>query len=120
MQDGYVYTSDSEIAAMAEHLGISVREFWKRFEVRVDLVTERPVFEAKDQKGCPLLDPDRGCSVHPVKPIQCATWPFWPEMLRDRTEWAAAKSFCPGLDRDDGRRYTRAEILEIRDEKRGT
>ena len=31
-------------------------------------------------------DPERGrktCSIYPVRPLQCRTWPFWPENLAE-------------------------------------
>jgi Fe-S-cluster containining protein len=120
VQDGYVYSDDEEIARMAAHLGQTPAEFWARYGVRVDTDSGRPILEAKDGRGCPLLTPDRRCSVHAVKPSQCATWPFWPEMLSDREEWDAAKSFCPGLDRQDAPRYTKIQIRAIEQGRRGT
>lgn len=120
VQDGYVFVSDEEIARMAAHLGLDDATFRARFEVHRHPVEESWVLEARDGRGCPLLTPTRGCSVHAVKPAQCATWPFWSDMLEDATLWQEATSYCPGMDAPNGRRYTRDEILQISRGERGT
>ncbi len=102
-----------EIDRMAEHLGVSVHAFWKRYDVFIDEGAGEPAIAAKNGAGCPLLGEERRCTVHPVKPQQCKSWPFWEEMVDDRDQWAKAKSYCPGLDAESGRLYQRKEILAI-------
>jgi len=120
MQDGYVYMKEGEVERMAAHLGKTVGEFWRDYRVHAHPADDEPVIEAKDGKGCPLLTADRRCSVHPVKPVQCSTWPFWRDMVEDVDTWTKAKSYCPGLDAPTGQLYSRKEILAIAREKRGT
>lgn len=100
---------------MAAHLDLSLDAFEARFDVQWDPGAEQLAIEATGGRGCPLLRDDGGCSVHPVKPHQCRSWPFWDEMLDDAARWQQARSFCPGLDADEGRLYGRSEILAIRD-----
>lgn len=115
-----MFTNDEEIARMAAHLGRTVGEFWRDYQVHAHPTEGTPVLEARDGKGCPLLTSDRRCSVHVVKPRQCSTWPFWSDMIEDAKVWEASKSYCPGLDKETGRLYGKREILEIAREKRGT
>lgn len=105
---------------MAGHLDLTVNAFRRTFRVKHDPDSDQPVLESKGGSGCPLLDDDRGCRVHPVKPAQCTGWPFWPELLDDRTEWERAKGYCPGLDAPDGTLYSRDQIIAIRDRGAGT
>ena len=120
VEDGFVYMNAEEVAQIAGHLQLSVGELWARYDVQWDREAESAVLEAKGGAGCPLLDADRRCTAHPVKPAQCQTWPFWPEMLDERSEWQRAKGFCRGLDAPDGRLYPRDEIIQIRDLRRVT
>ena len=46
--------------------------------------------------NCVFLKAD-GCSVHAAKPLQCATFPFWPEMVDNRREWLRTAAWCPGI-----------------------
>lgn len=99
---------------MAAHLGLSTTRFSKLYGAAWDAGWQRWAIDATDGRGCPLLDEQRGCRVHPVKPRQCASFPFWPELLDDAAAWESLKRYCPGLDSETGRLYSEEEILEIR------
>jgi len=45
---------------------------------------------------------DDQCSIHAVKPTQCATFPFWPELIEDDVAWDETKAVCEGLDHPEG------------------
>lgn len=68
-------------------------------------------------QGCPLLGA-QGCRVHDIKPTQCSTYPFWPEILETRKTWKDEKPWCEGMN-PQGKLYTSADILALlRDEGR--
>lgn len=108
-----------EMKAMAEYLGMAVAVFKARFKISWDGDTKKWMIDA-NPSGCPLLTVDRGCSVHPVKPMQCQTFPFWTELIDDETAWSEAKTYCPGMDAAGGRLYSAEEIRAISEERRGT
>ena len=115
MQPGYVFLTWEELEAMSEHLGLSVAETREQYGVNWDPEWACWTVDATDGKGCTFLDGRRGCSVHAVKPSQCRSFPFWPELLDEAAGWEKAKGYCPGLDAPQGRHYGRSEILAIRD-----
>ena len=98
---------------MAAHLQLDVDDFQKRYAVAWDEHAQSWRIDATDGDGCPLLD-GNDCRVHPVKPSQCRSFPFWSELLDDRDAWAEAKEYCPGMDAPDGRLFTAREIRKIR------
>jgi hypothetical protein len=53
-------------------------------------------FRKPQAKQCPFLL-DQGCSIHPAKPTQCRTFPFWPELVENRELWTRTGSYCPGI-----------------------
>ena len=69
------------------------------------------VIDVPDDAACPLLGA-AGCTVHDIKPMQCATYPFWPEIVRSRRAWRDEKPWCEGI-RDDGDVYDRAAIADL-------
>lgn len=46
-------------------------------------------------KTCLLLFPDPGnCLIHVAKPVQCSTWPFWPELLAEKETYQREVQSC--------------------------
>ncbi len=113
--EGYVWATDTEIAAIADYLGMAeaklrrkyIRKVGKRFSLK----------EVKPSKDCVFLGPadgdGRGCAIYPVRPWQCRTWPFWPQNITDPDSWARAGLRCRGINR--GQVHTSNEIQRIRD-----
>ena len=99
--EGYVWVTDEEIAAIARHLGILETEMRNRY---VRSVGRRcSLIELPGSRDCVFLHSDeagrRRCAVYPVRPTQCRTWPFWASNLRDLDCWAQAGLRCPGVNR---------------------
>lgn len=67
---------------------------------------------------CPFLV-DGLCSVHDVKPLQCRTYPFWPEIVGRAKTWKEEARYCEGIS-DDGDLYTPSRIAQLLDEERST
>ena len=45
---------------------------------------------------CHFLE-ENGCSIHHAKPLQCRTFPYWPELVDRKRNWKSAARFCPGI-----------------------
>jgi uncharacterized protein len=126
---GYVWVSNEELGRLAEYLQLTVDETIQRYcrkvegkwslkEVRREglydciFLTE---IKPAQQNGNAIPQTRRGCSVYPVRPLQCRTWPFWEGNLRSQAAWKRAGKGCHGIDR--GREFTVEEIVELRDAK---
>ena len=99
--EGCVWVTPAEIAAIAEHLGMSVDAFTEAYTRRIG---RRVSLIEAPNKDCIFLDPAgddglRRCRVYAVRPTQCKTWPFWPSNLRSPASWALAQARCPGINR---------------------
>jgi len=108
---GYVWVTDEDIVRMALHAGLMPDEFARRHCRRA---WWRVSLKELANGDCVLLTP-QGCSVYPVRPSQCRTFPFWPDHLRSRRRWEALKSRCAGVGQ--GRLYGREEIERIAEDK---
>jgi len=107
----YVYVAARDAAAIAAHLGIDRERFAADFCDRDGgwLHLKMP------SDDCVFLDSSGRCRVYPVRPRQCASWPFWTENL-DRETWEGPISArCPGVGR--GRLYSAEEIERIARER---
>jgi hypothetical protein len=34
-----------------------------------------------------------------AKPLQCAAFPFWPELVGNKKNWRKTADWCPGVDK---------------------
>jgi Fe-S-cluster containining protein len=93
---GYVWVRDEEIERLAAHLGQTVEAFMGRYVRRVG--TRHSLIE-HDNGDCVFWSREAGCTVYDARPIQCRTWPFWPENLESPRAWQRAHRKCPGIDR---------------------
>jgi hypothetical protein len=100
----FVYLTPVEVGRIAAFLGLTRPEFLAVHCADVDgAVTIRT-----DSPACPFLQPDQRCGIYPVRPMQCATWPFWKENL-DRAVWEdEVRPTCPGIGH--GELVSREEI----------
>lgn len=110
---GYVWATKDEVRRISEFLGRTDGWLDKTHLRRVGLrysLTERA------DGDCVFLKRENGkamCSIYPVRPLQCRTWPFWNDLLASKQSWGeVASSKCPGMN--TGRAYNYVQIEGIR------
>ncbi|MCI0652024.1 MAG: YkgJ family cysteine cluster protein [Planctomycetes bacterium] len=104
---GYVWLSDAEARAIAAHLGLGRKEFARKYLRRVH---GKLSLTEKANDDCIFWD--EGCTIYPVRPTQCRTFPFWDITLRSPLAWEKTTEMCPGMNH--GRRYEFDEIEALR------
>lgn len=102
---GAVWFTADEGADIARTLNIADAEFYARFAHRIDGQWSLVERETPHGFDCIFLDrqsrPGKAvCSIYHARPLQCRTWPFWPEMLESARQWRTYKRVtpCPGMD----------------------
>jgi len=88
-----VYLAAGDVPRIANFLGISLEEFERRYVYRT---ARRARLRVPRDVQCYFLR-EGGCSIHPVKPVQCRIFPFWPELVKSRREWKKTARYCPGM-----------------------
>lgn len=106
---GEIYLTESDALRISNYLRLSVKEFRKAWCVRDGVEWKMVVTEAK---SCPFFV-ERRCTIHDVKPIQCRTYPFWPEIVGTRYGWEDEAAECEGINHPDGRLYVTEEVEEL-------
>ncbi len=95
---GYVFLSEEEIVEMANFLNLSLEDFVKSY---IRQVEDR--FSLREKPGplfdCVFLD-GKKCSVYPIRPKQCRTFPFWPQNLESEQTWQNTAASCEGINED--------------------
>jgi Fe-S-cluster containining protein len=109
---GHVFVSQEEIEKIATFLGRADHGLGKEHLRRVG--KKLSLTEDKKTGDCCFLKMEKGkriCSIYPVRPLQCRTWPFWDSNLDSIQDWNEAAVNCPGMNR--GQRYEFVQI-EVR------
>ncbi|MFT7464557.1 MAG: Fe-S-cluster containining protein [Pseudohongiellaceae bacterium] len=89
----YVFSTRAERRRIAKYMGLSLRGFESEFCKPV--LGSLSFTSAGD--ACVFLEDGR-CSIYELRPNQCRTFPFWPEVLADQDTWDRdVASFCPGV-----------------------
>jgi len=98
---GTVYLTEVDLERAAQYTGLTTAEFEALHVIRTrHLLRLRRLPRSENRKGCRFLSAD-GCSIHPVKPTQCRTYPYWPSLVESRALWAQEAKFCPGIGKGD-------------------
>lgn len=94
---GYTWLSVDEARAMAAYLKIEFDAFCSEYVRHVGdrlSLKERPV-----SYDCVFLK-DKKCTVYPVRPKQCQTFPWWPEVVESEETWKEEARRCEGICND--------------------
>ena len=105
---GGVEVAISEAREIAAYLNISYNSFVNEY-----CISDEDGLKIKDNdlQHCIFLEHGR-CKIYEVRPLQCRTFPFWPENIKSQYRWNLLKDFCPGID--SGRHYSIDRIEGIR------
>ena len=105
---GFVFLTLEDRQRMAKKLDMKTAEFTKTYCDK-----RAGIYHLKEDGinlDCMFLKNKR-CSIYSARPMQCRTWPFWPEVMNAKTWKKEVASFCPGVGK--GRLWSAKEISEI-------
>lgn len=99
-ESGYIYLNAAEMEKIADFLGLSLDTFAQEY-----LIKNGYKFSLKEKvvvagsHDCIFFDRKiKGCSIYPVRPTQCRTFPFWSYF---KTHQEELRSECPGVSFKD-------------------
>jgi Fe-S-cluster containining protein len=98
---GYVWINEEESIKLADHLKISLDQFYKTY-TRL-CYGKRTLKELKPSYDC-IFFKDKKCTVYDLRPSQCKTFPFWDENMASKQSWDDLVDYCEGINREEGNR----------------
>lgn len=99
--------NEREIRELADFLNLSSDEFQEKF----GRILEGGIqLKDRGESDCIFLEKNH-CMVYEARPLQCRTFPFWPENLKSAYRWNLVKQECPGIDQ--GVLFTFEQIQEL-------
>jgi len=95
-ESGYIWTKYPEIVEMAAFVNLSVEEFATMYLRKVKhRYSLREKMIGPENYACIFFDETKKrCSIYPVRPNQCRTFPFWEQFKHDEDE---VRKECPGI-----------------------
>lgn len=93
---GYAWVNDQEIQKMADYLKISLKDFGRKY---LRFVNGRYALIEKRNYDCIFLK-DKRCTIYPVRPQQCRTFPWWAQNLSSPEAWREAAQDCEGISEE--------------------
>ncbi len=103
---GYVWVTPEEIKATADFLEMPHSEFRRKYVRKA-----KGRFSLVERANGDCVFYQEGCSIYPVRPSQCRTFPFWRNILQRSSDWDAEAEDCPGMNH--GKFYSLDEIRQI-------
>jgi Fe-S-cluster containining protein len=90
---GVVWVNDEEVAAIAEYRGQEAAKLELHYTRKFG---ERRSLRERANGDCVFWDREAGCTIYPVRPRQCRTWPFWESNVATPEAWQETCRRCPG------------------------
>jgi Fe-S-cluster containining protein len=92
-EPGYVWVNAEELAAIARHRDEPVEQVRALYTRTAGF---RRTLREKADGDCIFYDRAKGCTIYPVRPRQCRTWPFWESNVATPEAWEHTCTICPG------------------------
>ena len=105
---GFVYLSKKDIKKLSDGFKTTEQNFVKNYCQKTDGFIH--LKELKINNGNCIFLKDNKCTVYKSRPIQCRTWPFWPENMNSKTWNNDIAKNCPGVCK--GKVKPKKEILK--------
>ena len=102
---GYVYLTKEDRKNMAAVLKMTTSTFTRKYCTKTD-----GVFHLKDDGAACTFLKNKKCTVYKARPMQCRTWPFWPETMGAKSWKKDVVHFCPGVGK--GPLWSKEKISE--------
>ncbi|UCD33847.1 MAG: YkgJ family cysteine cluster protein [Desulfobacterales bacterium] len=105
-EPGFIFVEKHDIVQIAEYFSQEALYFIETY-----LYPFRTGYSIKEHADGRCIFYQEGCSIYPVRPAQCRTFPFWFENLRSFNKWRRVTRECPGIDK--GPVFSKEQILEF-------
>lgn len=90
---GFVWVSDEELQAIADYLHEPLEQV---AQMKSYVGFRGRSLRERANGDCVFYDKTAGCTIYPVRPGQCRTWPFWHSNLKTPSAWQRTCDKCPG------------------------
>lgn len=95
VKGGFVFLTYDDAAKLEKHTGLPRRSFSQVGVFTSTRFSNKPI-SARFMDGCRFLENGK-CTVYEARPVQCRTFPYWPENVASPEKWYGLAAECPGI-----------------------
>ncbi|MBN1232387.1 MAG: YkgJ family cysteine cluster protein [Candidatus Coatesbacteria bacterium] len=110
VEDGMVYITAIDEKSIAKHLSLPLFKFRRKYVTTDPEYFNKKCLKNEDDGNCPFFVENK-CSIYEVRPLQCRSFPFWPEFMKEENGIKKLLELCPGFGK--GKLYSKEEIEAI-------
>ena len=107
-ESGIVVLTENDLKLLADFKKMGYNEFTEAYCRWVPYWNGAERLSLKEKPGYDCIFWEDGCSVYPVRPLQCRAFPFWESIVNSSAAWKSIAASCPGMNK--GTLVTRDEI----------
>ncbi len=94
-ESGNIWINRKDVEAISVYLGIQFKEFIENYLSKNSYRYTIKEIKVNNNYACIFYDEKQSrCSIYPVRPLQCRTFPFWDHFKK---HWNELKEECPGV-----------------------
>lgn len=125
-EPGFVFLVESDREAILKTLNIDYETFVRNYCRWVPFSDGYEYLSLTEKQNYDCIFWDNGCSIYKARPLQCSSYPFWPNALQSLDVWRAVTAGCSARIRvENGSTekapsipfFSAAKILEIRNKQ---
>lgn len=96
-EEGYIFVDMAQIENIARYMNMELVEFLRKHVRRVgNRFSLKQIEIEPGNHACAHFNVEkRQCSIYPVRPLDCRTYPFWEELKQEKAE--KYLRMCPGI-----------------------
>lgn len=111
---GVVFLTENDLSRLCGWAQLSREQFVQLYCHWIENEQGEEILSLRELQNydCIFWKAGIGCEAYEARPVQCRTYPFWSQLLKDRAAWEHEKYRCPGLD--SGAFHAESEIEAVR------
>ena len=100
LEPGFVYLSQNDLTKLLDWFSLEKDAFIADYCRWTPYYDGSEVLALKEKKNYDCIFWNNGCTVYPVRPLQCTTFPFWDYIIHDANTWNECSKDCPGINKN--------------------
>lgn len=94
--ENMIELASGELKKISQFLKMGKNDFLSRYGVELENKTQGIAINR--QGRCVFLQKNNRCSIYTVRPRQCLTYPYWPEIMVSQAAWDNEVNRCEGIN----------------------